>query len=109
MQNKAVKILNKMEDHNLLMAITALVGGLGVKQIWDIIKKRMDIKASKEARNDGFQVQVIEQLKQKIEDLEKKIDSLIKENTQLREKLARMEERIILTAKKRVNKKNETK
>ena len=108
MQDKAVKIL-KMEDHSLLMAITALVGGLGVKQIWDIIKKKMDIKANKEARNDGFQVQVIEQLKEKIDDLEKKIDSLIKENTQLREKLARMEERIILTAKKRVNKKNETK
>ena len=62
MQDRGVKILNKMEDHSLLMAITALVGGLGVKQIWDIIKKKMDIKANKEARNDGFQVQVIMRL-----------------------------------------------
>ena len=75
MENRGVKIL-RMEDHSLLMAITALVGGLGLKQIWDIIKKKMDIKASKEARTDDFQIQVIEQLKEKIGDLEKKIDSI---------------------------------
>ena len=106
MQNKGVKILYKMEDHSLLMAITALVGGLGLKQIWDIIKKKMDIKANKEARTDGFQIQVIEQLKEKIGDLEKKIDSLITENTHLREKLARMEERLLINAKKKVNRRN---
>ena len=105
MLNRDVKIL-RMEDHSLLMAITALVGGLGLKQIWDIVKKKMDIKASKEARTDDFQIQVIEQLKEKIGDLEKKIDSLITENTHLREKLARMEERLILNAKKKVNRKN---
>ena len=42
MQNRDVKIL-KMEDHSLLMAITALVGGLGLKQIWDIIKKTIHL------------------------------------------------------------------
>jgi hypothetical protein len=47
MQSRDAKILNKMEDHSLLMAITALVGGLGLKQIWDIIKKKMDINAKK--------------------------------------------------------------
>ena len=105
MLNRDDKIL-RMEGHWLLMAITALVGGLGLKQIWDIIKKKMDIKASKEARTGDFQIQVIEQLKEKIGDLEKKIDSLITENTHLREKLARMEERLILNAKKKVNRKN---
>ena len=95
-----------MEDHSLLMAITALVGGLGIKQIWDIIKKKMDINANKDARTDDFQIQVIEQLKEKIGDLEKKIDSLITENTQLREKLARMEERLLINAKKKVNRRN---
>ena len=106
MQNRDAKILYKMEDHSLLMAITALVGGLGLKQIWDIIKKKMDINANKEARTDGFQIQVIEQLKEKIGDLEKKIDSLITENTNLREKLARMEERLLINAKKKVNRRN---
>ena len=106
MQNRDAKILYKMEDHSLLMAITALVGGLGLKQIWDIIKKKMDINANKEARTDVFQIQVIEQLKEKIGDLEKKIDSLITENTNLREKLARMEERLLINAKKKVNRRN---
>jgi predicted RNase H-like nuclease (RuvC/YqgF family) len=106
MENRDAKILYKMEDHSLLMAITALVGGLGVKQIWDIIKKKMDINANKDARTDDFQIQVIEQLKEKIGDLEKKIDSLITENTQLREKLARMEERLLINAKKKVNRRN---
>lgn len=106
MENRDAKILYKMEDHSLLMAITALVGGLGIKQIWDIIKKKMDINANKDARTDDFQIQVIEQLKEKIGDLEKKIDSLITENTQLREKLARMEERLLINAKKKVNRRN---
>jgi regulator of replication initiation timing len=66
----------------------------------------MDINANKDARTDDFQIQVIEQLKEKIGDLEKKIDSLITENTQLREKLARMEERLLINAKKKVNRRN---
>ena len=41
--------------------------------------------------------------KDKIESLESRIDVLIQENTQLREKLARVEERLILNAKKKVN------
>jgi len=45
------------------------------------------------------------QLKDKIESLESRIDVLIQENTQLREKLARVEERLILNAKKKVNRK----
>lgn len=103
--HKGVKILNKMEDHSLLMLISSLVGALGLKSVWDIIKKRMDINASKEARTDEFQVQVVEQLKAKIDDLETKIDALIKENGMLREKLARMEERLLISAKKRVTRK----
>jgi chaperonin cofactor prefoldin len=50
-------------------------------------------------------VQVVEQLKAKIDDLETKIDALIKENGMLREKLARMEERLLISAKKRVTRK----
>ena len=44
-------------------------------------------------------------LKHKIEELESKIDALIEENTMLREKLARMEERLILSASTRATRK----
>ena len=94
-----------MEDHSLLMVVTSLVGALGLKSIWDIIKKRMDIKAAKEERIDNLSISVIEELKDKIVALELKIDELITENTALREKLARMEERILLSAKKSAGRK----
>lgn len=95
----------RMEDHSLLMVITSLVGALGLKSIWDIIKKKMDIKAAKDERVDNLSLSVIEELKDKIGALELKIDALITENTALREKLARMEERLVLNAKKSAGRK----
>jgi len=100
--NKKIMI---MEDHSLLMVVTSLVGALGLKSIWDIVKKRMDIKPAKEERIDNLSINVIEELKDKIVALELKIDELITENTALREKLARMEERILLSAKKSAGRK----
>ena len=94
-----------MEDHSLLMVITSLVGALGLKSIWDIIKKKMDIAAAKDERVDGLSLKVIEELKDKISELELKIDVLITENTQLRVKLAKMEERLILNAKTKASRK----
>ena len=94
-----------MEDHSLIMVISALVGALGIKEIWNIVKKRMDIKASKEERVDGLSLKVIQELKEKITALELKIDVLITENTELRVKIAKMEERLIQNAKKSVSRK----
>ena len=67
------KALN-MEDHNLIVLISTLVTALGVKEIWSLIKQRIDIKAKKEERNDELSYRVIEELKAKIEGLEFKID-----------------------------------
>lgn len=92
----------QMDDHNLLMVVTSLIGALGLKEIWAIVRQKIDIGAKKEERADSLQLHVIEELKNKIENLEQKIDSLIKENTMLREKLARMEERLLVNAKNRV-------
>ena len=92
-----------MEDHSLIMVISALVGALGIKEIWNIVKKRMDINAAKDERVDGLSLKVIEELKDKISALELKIDVLITENTELRVKVAKMEERLIQNAKKSVS------
>jgi hypothetical protein len=94
-----------MEDHSLIMVISTLVGALGIKEIWNIVKKRMDIRASKEERVDDLSLKVIEELKDKISALELKIDVLITENTELRVKVAKMEERLIQNAKKSVSRK----
>ena len=97
-----------MEDHDLIVIVTALASALGLKEVWNIIKKRMDLSAKKDKSNettkDKLTAQVIEELKNKIGELEVKIDSLIKENIELNIKLARMEERLMQSAKKRVQK-----
>ena len=94
------KSLN-MEDHNLIVLISTLVTALGVKEIWSLIKQRIDIKAKKEERNDELSFRVIEELKAKIEGLELKIDELIKENTELHRQVAKMEERLLQNARKK--------
>ena len=77
--------------------LIALISALGVKEIWNIIKKKIDISAQKEDDQ-------IERLTEKISSLEIKIDELIQENMNLKVKLAKMEERILLTAKNRIKK-----
>ena len=91
-QNTVVKASN-MEEPLLI----ALISALGVKEIWNIIKKKIDINAKKEDDQ-------IERLTEKITSLEVKIDELIQENMNLKVKLAKMEERILLTAKNRIKK-----
>lgn len=92
---------NKMDDHNLLMVVSSLIAALGIKEVWQILKQKIDINAKKEERQDNLQAKVIEELKNKIDALERKIDELITENTHLRVKIAKMEERLIANAKKR--------
>ena len=94
------KSLN-MEDHNLIVLISTLVTALGIKEIWSLIKQRIDIKAKKEERSDELSYRVIEELKKKIEGLELKIDELIKENTELHRQVAKMEERLLQNARKK--------
>jgi predicted RNase H-like nuclease (RuvC/YqgF family) len=104
MQDKAVKIL-KMEDHNILVALAGIVSALGLKEVWSIIKQKIDIGAKKEKREENVYAQQIEVLTNKIQQLETKIELLIEENIQLRIKVAKMSERLVTNAKKRVQSK----
>jgi regulator of replication initiation timing len=105
MQNRDAKILYKMESESLLIIVSSLVGALGIKEIWQIIKQKIDINAKKEERVDNVFAEQIDTLTKKIGELENKIDELITENTHLKVKIVKMEARLIATAKKR----NETK
>tara|TARA_R110002050_G_scaffold66786_4_gene144727 strand:+ start:3319 stop:3648 length:330 start_codon:yes stop_codon:yes gene_type:complete len=95
----------KMDDHSLIMGIAALVSAFGLKEIWAIIKKKIDIEAQKDEREEEVYTNQIQALTDKISGLEIKIQKLIEENTQLLVKVARMEEKLILNAKKRVKSK----
>lgn len=104
---------NNMESELLVSILTALVSALGLKEIWLIWKRRIELKERKLVKDantkDKLMSEVILDLKKKIEELETKIDSLIEENTMLREKLARMEERLLISATNRSTRKRRSK
>ena len=98
-----------MEPELLLYCITAIVSALGVKEVWSIWKTKINLKHQKklklETTKDQITSQVIDELKTRIRDLENKIDSLLKLNKECAIKLARLEERLTLSAKKNATRK----
>ena len=99
----------KMDDHSILMAVTALISAIGLKEVWSIFKQKIDINAKKEERSDSMYAQQVAVLSNKIQQLETKIELLIEENIQLRVKVVKMEARLINSAKKKVNKRKDEK
>jgi hypothetical protein len=100
-----------MDETTLIGILVTLIGALGIKEIWNIWKKKIDVQAKKDiiTLSNDHQIlhEVIEEQRNTIEDmtnriiiLEDKIDQLIEENRDCAVKLARMEERILLSAKK---------
>jgi len=94
-----------MDEHNILIALAGIISALGLKEVWSIIKQKIDIGAKKEEREESVYAQQIEVLTNKIQQLETKIELLIEENIQLRIKVAKMSERLVSNAKKRVQSK----
>ena len=98
-----------MDDHNLLLALAGIISAFGIKEIWAIVKQKIDINAKKDEREDDVYAKQIETLTNKITQLETKIEVLIEENIQLRVKVVKMEARLITSAKKKVNKRRDEK
>ena len=109
-----------MEEKSLLIVLTALVTALGVKEIWKIIKKKVDHASIIDEKQIDFTHNIIIQLKEDNEKLqiqlneqhsmmiehEKKISELLVINTQLRltieqcsDKMERMEKRLMQRSK----------
>jgi hypothetical protein len=99
----------RMDDHNLLLALAGIISAFGIKEIWAIVKQKIDIGAKKDEREESLYTKQIEVLTNKITQLETKIELLIEENIQLRVKVVKMEARLINSAKKKVNRKNNEK
>ena len=60
----------RMDDHSILMAVSAIIGALGIKEIWGLVSKKMDIGATKSERKFSVYSQNIEALTAKITELE---------------------------------------
>ena len=83
-----------MEDGLLI----ALLSAFGVKEIWYIIKKKMDHNEREGDKLDQLSLKIIEELKDKIDSLDLKIEEVIIENTNLKIKVSKIEERLIKSA-----------
>ena len=109
-----------MEDNTIIGILVTLVSALGIKEVWNIWKKKIDVQAKKDltllSKEHQVLHEVIEEQRNTIEDmtkrivlLEEKIDQLIEDNKECAVKLARMEERLLLSAKQRSTRKQKSK
>jgi prefoldin subunit 5 len=86
-----------MDSDNLILIATGLAGAFGVKEIWAIIKKKMDMNHSISSSHSSYKQKRIEEL----EDELKKANQIILELTV---RVSKLEERMLHVAKNRVKK-----
>jgi hypothetical protein len=84
-----------MEHEDSLLIISSLAGVLGIKEVWSIIKKRMDLKHSANSEKASYK-------KNRIIELEEEIKTYNEIILQLTIRVAKLEERILHIAKDRV-------
>jgi len=93
-----------MDSETLIPMLVALIGALGLKEGWNIWKKKIDNSASFKSSIREDNRKRIGELEEKVKGLYEKIEALLLENATLRANIARLEERILMTAKNRVKK-----
>ena len=91
-----------MDEGTIIPMLVALIGALGLKEGWNIWKKKIDNSSSFKSSIREDNKKRISELEDKVEGLYIKIEILMKENANLRANVARLEERILLTAKNRI-------
>lgn len=110
-----------MNTEHYIAILTAIVGALGIKEIWKIVKSRVDHSNKLETDRVEFKHEMITQLQgdnkllqsrldtqaERLMETEKKITELLVVNKQLKKtieecalKMARMEERLLARTKK---------
>jgi uncharacterized protein (TIGR02449 family) len=91
-----------MDKDNIIPMLIALIGALGLKEGWNIWKKKIDKSAEAKLYRRENSKDRITELEARVDELYKKIEKLMEENASLRANIARLEERILLTAKNRL-------
>ena len=95
-----------METETIISLVVGLIGALGLKEVWNIWKKKIDnsTEIKSEIRKDNKQR--IRELEDQVNELRERIENLLLENADIKVNVARLEERILLTAKNRIKNKN---
>lgn len=95
-----------MQNETIISLVVGLIGALGLKEVWNIWKKKIDnsTQIKSEIRKDNKQR--IRELEDQVNELRERIENLLLENADIKVNVARLEERILLTAKNRIKNKN---
>ena len=95
-----------MQSETIISLVVGLIGALGLKEVWNIWKKKIDnsTQIKSEIRKDNKQR--IRELEDQVNELRERIENLLLENADIKVNVARLEERILLTAKNRIKNKN---
>ena len=86
-----------MDNENLVLIVGGLAGALGIKEIWSIIKKRMDMSHSVSSSRNSYKQKRIEELEDELKEANQTI-------LDLTVRVSKLEERMLHVAKNRVKK-----
>jgi len=84
-----------VDNETLIFLVTGLTGAFGVKEIWGIIKKRMDQSHSISKKSSSYKEKRIEELEDELKISQSTILSLTI-------RVSKLEERILHIAKNRI-------
>lgn len=82
-------------DESVILIVSTLAGALGIKEIWSIVKKRMDQTHSITENSQSYKEKRIEELENDLKESQATILALTV-------RVSKLEERILHTAKNRV-------
>ncbi len=88
-----------MEIDSLVLVVSTLAGAFGIKEVWTIVKKKMDISHSIRSNSNSYK-------QQRIIDLENDLKEANKLVLELTIRVSKLEERMLHVAKTRVKKQN---
>ena len=86
-----------MDSESLILIVSGLAGAFGIKEVWNIIKKKMDINHSISSSHSSYKQKRIDELEDELKEANRTI-------LELTVRVSKLEERILHVAKNRVKK-----
>jgi hypothetical protein len=86
-----------MDSDSLILVVGGLAGAVGIKEVWSIIRKKMDMNHSVSSSQSNYKQKRIEELEDELKQSNQAI-------LELTVKVSKLEERMLHVAKNRVKK-----
>ena len=86
-----------MDSESLILIVSGLAGAFGIKEVWNIIKKKMDMNHSVSSSHSSYKQKRIEELEDELKEANQTI-------LDLTARVSKLEERMLHVAKNRVKK-----